>query len=44
VSTLVLTVEAGARQRIGAIKFAGSSPLEPDEIRRALLAIGVRDE
>jgi outer membrane protein insertion porin family len=35
-STLVLTIESGARQRIGAIKIGGSSPLREDEIRKAL--------
>ena len=35
-STLVLTVEAGARQRIGTIKVEGSSPLQRDEVLDAL--------
>jgi outer membrane protein insertion porin family len=35
-STLVLTIEAGARQRIGTIKVEGASPLTPDEVRKAL--------
>lgn len=35
-STLVLNIEAGARQRVGIIKFEGASPLQPDEIQKFL--------
>ena len=35
-STLVLNIEAGARQRIGTIKVEGVSPLQPEEVLKAL--------
>ena len=35
-STLVLTIEAGARQRIGTIQVQGTSPMQRDEILKFL--------